>query len=154
MLIWNADCTSWSSLGNHQSSNTIQNIQELHICYCIECRPIHLSTWFVAILFIIFILSYYRVNNQVTIHYKLIVVDYLLSINVPVAVNQGVTALSNENIYTLGQRIIQMTQAFGNAQLTNGNGTNFWDQMVATAVLVASMSRVCIHINVNIILKY
>ena len=74
----------------------------------------------------------------------------MLSINVPPAVNHGVTALSDENIYTLGQRIIQMTQAFGNAQLTNGNGTNFWDQMVATAVLVASSSRVCIHINVNI----
>ena len=66
------------------------------------------------------------------------------------AVNQGVTALSDENIYTLGQRIIQMTQALGNVRLTNGNGTNFWDQMVTTAVLVAAMSRVCIHININI----
>ena len=74
----------------------------------------------------------------------------MLSINVPLAVNHGVTALRDENIYTLGQRIIQMTQAFGNARLTNGNGTNFWDQMVTTAVLVASMSRVYIHINVNI----
>ena len=60
------------------------------------------------------------------------------------------TALSDKNIYTLGQWIIQMTQAFGNVQLTNGNGTNFWDQMVTTAVFVACMSRVCIHINVNI----
>ena len=43
-----------------------------------------------------------------------------------------------------------MTQAHGNAQLTNGNGTNFWDQFVTTVVPVASMSRVCIHITVNI----
>ena len=43
-----------------------------------------------------------------------------------------------------------MTQVYGNARLTNGNGTNFWDQFIATAVLVASMSGVCIYINVYI----
>ena len=61
--------------------------------------------------------------------------------------SDNVTQLSNENLYQMAQRIVQMTQTYGNAQLTNGNGTNFWDQMVATAVLVASMSRVCTHVN-------
>ena len=70
----------------------------------------------------------------------------------PPAVESGqqATPLSNENIYTLAQRIIQMTQAHGNGRLTNGNGTNFWDQFVTTVVLVASMSGVCIYKNIYI----
>ena len=74
----------------------------------------------------------------------------MLSINAPPTVQSGqdVTPLSNENIYTLAQRIIQMTQAYGNVQLTNGNGTNFWDQFITTTVLVAS--GVCMYINVYI----
>ena len=70
----------------------------------------------------------------------------MVNINNPLA-GKNVTGLSGKNIYQMTQRIVQMTQAYGNAQLTNGNGTNFWDQMVATAVLVASMSRVCTHVN-------
>ena len=76
----------------------------------------------------------------------------MLSINAPPVGSDNVTLLGGENIYQMAQRIVQMTQVYGNAQLTNGNGTNFWDQMVATAVLVASMSTVCTH--VNFILKY
>ena len=94
-------------------------------------------------------MSKYSIQNDSIF---LIVVAYLLSINDQWAVQSGpnVTPLSNENIYTLAHRIIQMTQAYGNARLTNGNGTNFRDQFIATAVLVASMSGVCIYINIYI----
>ena len=70
-----------------------------------------------------------------------------MSINTPPAVQVGqpVTLLTNDNIYTLAQRVVQMMQAYGNVQLTNGNGTNFWDQFVSMAVLIASHCGVYIY---------
>ena len=72
--------------------------------------------------------------------YIINVVAFLNTINNPPAVQLGqqATPLSDDAMYTLAQRIVQMTQAYANEQLTNGNGTNFWDQFCATNVLVAS----------------
>ena len=71
-----------------------------------------------------------------------------MSINTPptVQVGQPVTPLINDNIYTLAQRIVQMIQAYGNVRLTNENGTNFWNQFVSMAVLIASHCRVYVYI--------
>ena len=84
--------------------------------------------------------------------YIIIVVAFLMSINTlpAVQVSQPATPLTNDNICTLAQRIVQMTQAYGNARLTNGNGTNFWDQFVSMAVLIASHCRVYIYIYIYI----
>ena len=77
-------------------------------------------------------------------------------INTPPAVQVGqpATPLTNDNINTLAQRIVQMMQAYGNAQLTNVNGTNFWDQFVSMAILIASCCRVylyssCLKVNMG-----
>ena len=53
--------------------------------------------------------------------------------------------LTPDMIAVLSQRIIQMTQSFGCSKLTNGNGSNFWDQFLACALLIASCNTVCLH---------
>ena len=53
--------------------------------------------------------------------------------------------LMPDMIAVLSQRIIQMTQTFGSSKLTNGNGSNFWDQFLASALLIASCNTVCLH---------
>ena len=63
----------------------------------------------------------------------------------PQAGQQQAVALSDEMITLLVQRIIQMTQTFGCKRLTNGNGSNFWDQFLVTALMIASCNRVCLH---------
>ena len=68
--------------------------------------------------------------------------------NVPLAPQPGqqqAAALSADMITLLAQRIIQMTQTFGCMKLTNGNGSNFWDQFLATALMIASCNKVCLH---------
>ena len=68
--------------------------------------------------------------------------------NVPPAPQPGqqqAVALSAEMITLLVQRIIQMTQTFGCMKLTNGNGSNFWNQFLATALMIALCNRVCLH---------
>ena len=72
----------------------------------------------------------------------------MLTNNVPPAPQhrqQQAVPLSAEMITLLVQRIIQMTQTFGCMKLTNGNGSNFWDQFFATALMIASCNRVCLH---------
>ena len=72
----------------------------------------------------------------------------MLTNNVPLAPQPGqqqAVALSAEMITLLAQRIIQMTQTFGYMKLTNGNGSNFWDQFLAIALMIASCNRVCLH---------
>ena len=53
--------------------------------------------------------------------------------------------LTPDMIAVLSQRIIQMTQTFGSSKLTNGNDSNFWDQFLASALLIASCNTVCLH---------
>ena len=53
--------------------------------------------------------------------------------------------LTPDMITVLSQRIIQMTQTFGSSKLMNGNGSNFWDQFPASALLIASCNTVCLH---------
>ena len=53
--------------------------------------------------------------------------------------------LMPDMITVLSQRIIQMTQTFGSSKLTNGNSSNFWDQFLASALLIASCNTVCLH---------
>ena len=53
--------------------------------------------------------------------------------------------LMPDMIVVLSQRIIQMTQTFGSSKLTNVNGSNFWDQFLASALLIASCNMVCLH---------
>ena len=48
-------------------------------------------------------------------------------------------------IAVLSQRIIQMTQTFGSSKLTNGNGLNFWDQFLASTLLIAPCNTVCLY---------
>ena len=72
----------------------------------------------------------------------------MLTNNVPLAPQHGqqqAAALSDEMITLLVQRIIQMTQTFGCMKLTNSKGSNFWDQFLATALMIASCNRVCLH---------
>ena len=72
----------------------------------------------------------------------------MLNNNVPLAPQPGqqlADPLSAEMITLLVQRIIQMTQTFGCMKLTNGNGSNFWDQFLATALMIASCNKVCLH---------
>ena len=72
----------------------------------------------------------------------------MLNNNVPPAPQPGqqqADPLSAEIITLLAQRIIQMTQTFGCMKLTNGNGSNFWDQFLATALMIASCNKVCLH---------
>ena len=68
----------------------------------------------------------------------------MLTNNVPLAPQPGqqqAVVLSAEMITLLVQRIIQMTETFGCMKLTNGNGSNFWDQFLATALMIASCNR-------------
>ena len=68
----------------------------------------------------------------------------MLTNNVPPAPQPGqqqAVALSAEMITFLAQRIIQMTQTFGCMKLTNGNCSNFWDQILATALMIVSCNR-------------
>ena len=58
---------------------------------------------------------------------------------------QQAVLLSAEMITLLVQKIIQMTQTFGCMKLTNGNGSNFWDQFLATTLMIASCNKVCLH---------
>ena len=53
--------------------------------------------------------------------------------------------LMPDMIAVLSQRIIQMTQTFGSSKLTNGNSSNFWDQFLASTLLIASCNTVCLH---------
>ena len=53
--------------------------------------------------------------------------------------------LTPDMIAVLSQRIIQMTQTFRSSKLTNGNGSNFWDQFLASALLIASCNTVCLY---------
>ena len=53
--------------------------------------------------------------------------------------------LMPDMIAVLSQRIIQMTQTFGSSKLTNGNGSNFWDQFLASTLFIASCNTVCLH---------
>ena len=72
----------------------------------------------------------------------------MLNNNVPLAPQHGqqqTDPLSAEMITLLVQRIIQMTQTFGCMKLTNSNGSNFWDQFLATALMIASCNKVCLH---------
>ena len=72
----------------------------------------------------------------------------MLTNNVPPAPKPGqqqAVPLSAEMITLLVQRIIQMTQTFGCMNLTNGNGSNFWDQFLATTLMIASCNKVCLH---------
>ena len=72
----------------------------------------------------------------------------MLTNNVPPAPQPGqqqAVPLSAEMITLLAQRIIQMTQTFGCMKLTNGNGSNFWDQFLATALMIALCNKVCLH---------
>ena len=72
----------------------------------------------------------------------------MITNNVPPAAQHGqqqAVPLSAEMITLLAQRIIQMTQTFGCMKLTNGNGSNFWDQFLATALMIASCNKVCLH---------
>ena len=80
----------------------------------------------------------------------IIVVGQLNGMNVPpvaAAGQQQVQAISHDGICMLAQRIMQMMQVYGTEKLTNGNGTNFWDQFLATALLIASHTRlyICIY---------
>ena len=62
------------------------------------------------------------------IFYFIIVVGQLNTYNTPPVAGAGqqqVQALNPYYIYTLEQRIGQMTQTFGTEKLTNGNGMNF-----------------------------
>ena len=68
--------------------------------------------------------------------------------NVPPAAQQGqqqAVGLTTDMITILAQKIIQMAQTFACQKLTNGNGTNFWNEFIATALFIASFNRVCIH---------
>ena len=72
----------------------------------------------------------------------------MLTNNVPLAPQPGqqqTVPLSAEMITLLVQRIIQMTQTFGCMKLTNGNGSNFWDQFLATTLMIALCNKVCLH---------
>ena len=85
----------------------------------------------------------------------IIVVGQLNTSNTPPVAGAGqqqVQALSPICIHMLAQRIVQMMQAFGTEKLTNGNGTNFWDQFLATALLIASCNKV--HVYLNILVNY
>ena len=64
---------------------------------------------------------------------------------VPQPGQQQAVALGADMIRLLAQRIIQMTQTFGCMKLTNGNGSNIWDQFLATTLMIASCNRVCLH---------
>ena len=68
--------------------------------------------------------------------------------NAPVPAQHGqqqAVPLSAEMITLLVQKIIQMTQTFGCMKLTNGNGSNFWDQFLATTLIIALCNKVCLH---------
>ena len=72
----------------------------------------------------------------------------MMTNNVPPAAQPGqqqAVPLSAEMITLLAQKIIQMTQTFSCMKLTNGNGSNFWDQFLATALMIASCNKVCLH---------
>ena len=64
---------------------------------------------------------------------------------VPQPGQQQAVPLSTEMITLLAQRIIQMTQTFGCMKLTNGNGSNFWDQFLATTLMIALCNKVRLH---------
>ena len=75
-------------------------------------------------------------------------VAHLMTRNSPPAAQHGqqqAVALSTEMITLLVQKIIQMTQTFGCMELTNSNGSNFWDQFLATALIIASCNKECLH---------
>ena len=72
----------------------------------------------------------------------------MMTNNVPLPAQPGQqqpVPLSAEMIALLAQKIIQITQTFGCMKLTNGNGSNFWDQFLATALMIASCNKVCLH---------
>ena len=83
------------------------------------------------------------------IYFNIIVVVAQLNVfNVPptgAVGQQQVHAVSLDGIHTLAQRIVQLIQAYGTEKLTNRNGTNFWDQILAMA-LIASCNKVYIFI--------
>ena len=81
----------------------------------------------------------------------IIVVGQLNGFNVPPAAAAGqqqVHAISCNSIYTVAQRTVQLMQAYGTEKLMNGNGTNFWDQFLAMALLITSHNKVYIYIYV------
>ena len=63
----------------------------------------------------------------------------------PQPAQQQTVPLHAEMITLLAQRIIQMTQTFGYMKLTNSNCSNFWDQFLATTLMIASANKVCLH---------
>ena len=78
----------------------------------------------------------------------IIIVNIMVSNNIPLVPQPGqqqAVPLSAEMITLLVQRIIQMTQTFGCMKLTNGNGSNFWDQFLATALMIALCNKVYLH---------
>ena len=87
----------------------------------------------------------------------IIVVGQLNTFNTPPVAGAGqqqVQALSPMCIYMLAQRIVQMTQVFGTEKLTNGNGINFWDQFLTTALLIASCNKVHVYFKNKILVNY
>ena len=56
-----------------------------------------------------------------------------------------VQPLSDETIYVVAQKLVQMTQTFATHKLTNGNGTNFWDQFLQMAILIAMKNKVIFY---------
>ena len=72
----------------------------------------------------------------------------MMASNAPAPAQHGqqqAVPLSTEMITLLVQKIIQMTQTFGCMKITNGNGSNFWDQFLVTALIIASCNKVCLH---------
>ena len=68
-----------------------------------------------------------------------IVVTQLNGFNQPPA---QVQPLSGEYLYFFAQKIVQLTQTFGTHKLTNGNGTNFWDQFLGLVILILICNKV------------
>ena len=68
-----------------------------------------------------------------------IVVARLNGFNQPPA---QVQPLSMEYLYFFAQKIVQLTQTFATQKLTNGNGTNFWDQFLGLVILIVIRNKV------------